>query len=344
MSRLRYAAIRGMFELLWATRLTALLRRTSRARGIIFTLHRVLPDEPDDFSPNAILQVKPDFLDYAIRKIRALGFDIVDMGEAVRRIESEFPEKRFAVFSFDDAYRDNLKYALPILRKHQAPFTLYVPTALVDGVGEVWWQALEDIIAKQEAIAVEDNGETTIVPTASLAEKYIAYDELYARMRTMPEADRVRLIRDLSQKYGYDLAAQCRALIMGWSELKLFAREQLCTIGAHTVHHYELAKLPAEQAEAEIEQSLKVLEAQFGKRPLHLSYPIGGKASAGPREYETAKRLGLLSAVTTIPGGLYRRHRDALTALPRVSLNGNFQAKRYVDVYGTPAVFTLMGR
>lgn len=344
MPGLRYAAIRGMFELLWATRLTTLLRQTSRARGIIFTLHRVLPDDPDDFSPNAILQVKPDFLDYAIRKIRALGFDIVDMGEAVRRIESQFPEKRFAVFTFDDAYRDNLKYALPILRKHQAPFTLYVPTALVDGVGEVWWQALEDIIAKQQAIAVEENGESDYIPTASLAEKHEAYDALYAKMRAMPEPARVALIRDLARKYDYDLAAQCRALIMDWAELKIFARDQLCTIGAHTVHHYELAKLPAEQAEAEVEQSLKVLEAQFGRRPLHLSYPIGGTASAGPREYAIARRLGLLSAVTTIPGGLYRKHRDALTALPRVSLNGNFQAKRYVDVYAAPAVFTLLGR
>ena len=128
MGALRYAAITGMFELLWATRLTALLRVTSRARGLIFTLHRVLPDDPADFSPNSILQVKPEFLDFAIQRIRQLGYEIVDLGEGMRRLESEFPEKRFCVFTFDDAYRDNLKYALPILRKHQCPFTLYVPT------------------------------------------------------------------------------------------------------------------------------------------------------------------------------------------------------------------------
>jgi peptidoglycan/xylan/chitin deacetylase (PgdA/CDA1 family) len=344
MPALRYAAIRGVFELLWASRLTSLLRATSRARGIIFTLHRVLPEDPDDFSPNAILQLKPDFLEFAIKKVRSLGFEIVDMGEAVRRIESEFQEKRFAVFTFDDAYRDNLKYALPILRRQQCPFTLYVPTALVDGVGEVWWQALEDIVAKQDALAVEIEGRTEIVPSASLAEKQAAYDMIYVKMRTMPEPDRVTLIRDLATKYDYDLDAQCRALIMNWTELRTFARDQLCTIGAHTVHHYELAKLPAEQAAAEIQQSLKVLQAQFGQRPLHLSYPIGGKASAGLREYKLAKDLGLRSAVTTIPGGLYRKHRNALMSLPRVSLNGNFQARRYVDVYATPAVFTLMGR
>ena len=344
MGALRYAAITAMFETLWATRLTALLRATSRARGIIFTLHRVLPEDPADFSPNAILQIKPDFLDFAIQRIRQLGFDIVDLGEGLRRIESDFPEKRFAVFTFDDAYRDNLKYALPVLRRNQCPFTLYVPTALVDGVGEVWWQALEDIIAQQSAVAVMEGGENEYIPTATLAEKRAAYDTLYAEMRAMPEPARVALIRDLAGKYDFDLEAQCRGLIMDWTELRTFAADQLCTIGAHTVHHYELAKLPAEQARSEIELSVKVIEAQFGQRPIHLSYPIGGPASAGAREYQLAKELGLRSAVTTIPGGLYRRHRDKLHALPRVSLNGSFQHRRYMDVFGTPAVFTLMGR
>src|SRR5882757_2400813 len=167
MPGLRYAAIRGMFELLWASRATSLIRGLSAARGVIFTLHRVLPGDVGDFSPNAILQVKPDFLEYAIRKVRALGIDIVDMDEAVRRLEADYQVKRFAVFTFDDAYRDNLRYALPILRRNQCPFTLYVPTAFVDGMGEVWWQALEDIIAAPKALAVEENGETDYVPTAS---------------------------------------------------------------------------------------------------------------------------------------------------------------------------------
>jgi peptidoglycan/xylan/chitin deacetylase (PgdA/CDA1 family) len=131
---------------------------------------------------------------------------------------------------------------------------------------------------------------------------------------------------------------------MDWQELRSFANEQLCTIGAHTVHHYELAKLPPDQVRSEIENSVKVIEAQFGKRPIHLSYPIGGRASASLREFQLARDLGLRSAVTTIPGGLYRRHRNGLHALPRVSLNGNFQHRRYVDVFGTPTVFTLMGR
>jgi peptidoglycan/xylan/chitin deacetylase (PgdA/CDA1 family) len=338
----KYTAIRATFEALWASQLPSLIRRLSRCRGVVFTLHRVLPEDPADFAPNGILQVKPAFLDFAIRRVRELGLDIVDLGEGLRRIESDEPERKFVVFTFDDAYRDNLRYALPVLRRNQCPFTLYVPTALVDGVGEVWWQALEDIIAGQQAIAVTYAGETDYIPCATLGEKNAAFASVYARMRAMPEAERVELIRALAAQYGFDLQAHCRELIMDWAELKLFAAEQLCTLGAHTVHHYELAKLAAADARSEIEQSLRVMKAQFGITPIHLSYPIGSSAACGPREFEMARELGLRSAVTTRPGGLYAKHRKSMHALPRVSLNGNFQARRYVDVFSTGAIFSLM--
>jgi peptidoglycan/xylan/chitin deacetylase (PgdA/CDA1 family) len=342
MADLKYRLIGAAFELLWASQLTRLIRRQSKSRGVIFTLHRVLPDDPADFSPNAILQVKPDFLEVTITRVRELGFDIVDMDEAARRIEADEPAKPFVVFTFDDAYRDNLRYALPILRRQQCPFTLYVPTALVDGVGEVWWQALEDIIAAQNALAVTYAGDTEYFATANLEEKQRAFDSLYHRMRTIPEADRVKLIRDLAGQYNFDLAQHCRELIMTWAELRSFALDPLCTIGAHTVHHYELAKLSPQDARNEIEQSVRILKAQFGKTPLHLSYPLGGSASAGPREYTLARELGLRTAVTTKPGGLYAGHRHSLHSLPRVSLNGMFQSRRYVDVFATPAVFSML--
>ena len=343
MASVRYAAIRALFEALSLTQLSHVVRRLSKCRGVIFTLHRVLPDDPADFAPNAILQVKPDFLEFVIRRVRQLGLETVSLDEAVRRIESDQPERPFAVFTFDDGYRDNLRHALPVMRRNKCPFTLYVPTALVDGVGEVWWQALEDIIAVQSAVAVTYGGETDYLPTGTLSEKHEAFDIIYQRMRAMPEPDRVDLIRALAGQYDLDLAAHCRQLIMDWSELRSFAAEPLCTLGAHTVHHYELAKLPPDEARNEMAQSARVLKAQFGKLPEHLSFPIGARVSAGQREFDMARELGFRSAVTTRPGGVYARDRNALHSLPRISLNGSFQARRYVDVYATGAVFSLIG-
>lgn len=340
---LKYTAIRAAFELLWLSRAPHLFNLLSRSRGVIFTLHRVLPEEPADFSPNAILQIKPDFLDYVIERLRARGIDIVTLDEAVNRLAAP-KDRPFVVLTFDDAYKDNLVHALPILQRHEAPFTLYVPTAFVDGVGELWWQAIEDIIARQEAVAFTENGDTEYVETRTTAQKREAFNRLYWRLRKLPEPERLKLLAEFTANYGYDLDRQCRELIMDWQQLRLFVGDPLCTIGAHTVHHYELAKLPTEQARNEMSQSVDIIEAQFGIRPAHFSYPLGGPLSCGPREFALARELGFRTAVTTRPGGLYPHHLDTLTALPRVSLNGYFQQRRYVDVFASGGLFSQLGR
>ena len=341
---LKYTAIRASFELLWLTGMPRLFRLLSRSRGVIFTLHCVLPEPPADFSPNAILQVQPDFLDYCLERLGDLDIDIVSLDAALERLASSNKGRPFVVLTFDDAYRDNLRHALPILRAHQAPFTLYVPTAFVDGVGELWWQAIEDIIARQEAVAFSEEGETEYVETRTLVQKKEAFERLYWRLRKLPEPERLALLNDFTTGYGYDLHQQCRELIMDWQELRQFAGDPLCTIGAHTVHHYELAKLPLEQARNEMIQSVEIIEAQFGIRPAHFSYPLGGPLSCGPREFALAHELDFRTAVTTRPGGLYPHHLQTLTHLPRVSLNGYFQERRYVDVFASGGLFTQLGR
>lgn len=330
---IKYTAIRAAFELLWLTRAAHLQRMLTQSRGVIFTLHRVLPEPPAPFSPNAILQVTPDFLDYVIERVRELDCDIVSIDEAIDRLAARERGRRFVVLTFDDGYRDNLQYALPILRKHQAPFTVYVPTAFVDGIGQLWWQAIEDIIARQDAIAINHGDQNEYLDTRTVAQKNAAFRQVYWRMRTQPEEERLKFLAEFTSAYGYDLDRQCQDLIMNWQELALFNAEPLCTIGAHTVNHYELSKLPEAQARAEIAQCVDVIEAQFGIRPAHLSYPLGGPRSCGPREFAMAREMGFRTGVTTRPGALYPHYLDHLTNLPRISLNGYFQKKRYVEVF-----------
>lgn len=338
----RYAVLKGIFEALAVSRLPVLLRKVSRAKGIIFTLHRVVPGKPADFAPNAILQITPSFLESVVVAARGAGFDIVDLDEAMRRVRARGKTKPFIVLTFDDGYRDNLVHALPILRRHETPFTLYIPTALVDGVGQVWWQALEDIIAAHEHVTVNLPDGVVESETRTTEQKSTFFNDIYVRYRQMPEPDRVASISDLAGRYGFDLDAHCRSLIMDWDELRTFANEPLCTIGAHTVHHYELSKLPEGQMREEIARSADILESKFGARPRHLSYPIGGPEAAGQREFAAARDLGFTTAVTTRPGGLYAEHGDHAECLPRVSLNGNFQERRFIDVFLCAEVFRLM--
>jgi len=74
------------------------------------------------------------------------------------------------------------------------------------------------------------------------------------------------------------------------------------------------------------------LDVRKENRSAHFSYPIGDESAAGAREFRLAAEVGYKTAVTTRPGVLFAEHADHLAALPRLSINGEFQQRRYVEV------------
>jgi peptidoglycan/xylan/chitin deacetylase (PgdA/CDA1 family) len=247
-------------------------------------------------------------------------------------VEQDFA-RRFVCITIDDGYRDTLQYAYPILKRHEAPFAVYIPTSFPDRLGELWWLALEAVVARNSRVTLLLDGGEQGFDCATVTEKRDLFDQLYRYVRSLPTEEQLRVfVRDLSARYHVDIAAFCNDLCMNWSELTTLAADPLVTIGAHTVNHVMLAKVPERMARSEMAMSRSVIEASLGKRPDHLSYPVGDKTSAGPREFKIAAELGFKTAVTTRPGVLFPEHRDHLMALPRISLNGEHQQLRYVRV------------
>jgi peptidoglycan/xylan/chitin deacetylase (PgdA/CDA1 family) len=250
-----------------------------------------------------------------------------------RRLSEGDFARRFVCLTFDDGYRDTMQWAYPILKEAGVPFAVYVPTSFPDRLGELWWLALEAVIARNDHIGLQVGGRNQTFDCATVAAKRSLYDELYWWLRALPtEADMRAVIKNLAACYHVDIAAFCAELCMSWPELADLAADPLVTIGAHTVSHSMLAKLPPDAVRSEMDLSRSIIEAALGTRPEHLSYPVGDSTSAGPREFAIAAELGFKTAVTTRPGVLFRSHSRHLTALPRISLNGEYQRLRYVRV------------
>ncbi len=305
----------------------------SRGRGVIFTLHSVDPAYPPAFDPNGILRVTPDFLEQAITTTLAHGYDIVSLDEAARRVASPVEERPFACFTFDDGYRDNRDYAYPIFKRHGIPMAIYVPSAYLDGQGDLWWLVLENAIRAAKTLDVEVAGARFSFNTGSAIEKSQAFEKVYWALRRLPEREMRAKVAEIAQAAGYDASGLCRELIMTWDEVRELARDPLVTIAAHTTNHMAIAKLPIEEARAEIVESVRRVEAELGRPCRHFSFPYGDATSAGPRDFELAKSLGLVTAVTTHKDVIRAEHAAAFGGLPRVSLNGNFQAARFVSVF-----------
>jgi peptidoglycan/xylan/chitin deacetylase (PgdA/CDA1 family) len=330
---LKQTIIRGGLESLYFTGAHVALRPLVGGVGAILTLHHVRPPRPDRFQPNRLLEVTPRFLTRVIKVLRRSGLDLISLDEMHRRMTEGDFSRHFVCLTFDDGYRDTLQWAYPILKEAGVPFAVYVPTSFPDRLGELWWLALEAVIARNERIGLAIGGRDRKFDCATVAEKRTLYDELYWWLRARPtEAELREVVRNLAAFYQVDIAAFCDELCMNWQELADLAADPLVTIGAHTVNHSMLAKLAKDTVRSEMDLSRAVIEAALATRPQHLSYPFGDRGSAGAREFEIAAELGFKTAVTTRPGVLFRAHRNHLTALPRISLNGDFQRIRYVRV------------
>jgi len=333
MPGLRNAIFRTAMEALYFSGAHVLMRPLTGGVGTILTLHHVRPPRPGRFQPNRLLEVTPYFFGRVIRKLRRSRVDLVSLDEMHRRMTERDFSRRFVCVTFDDGYRDTLQHAYPVLKKYEVPFALYVATGFADRVGEMWWLALEAVIAKSKMIGLRIDGEDKFFECRTVAEKRHLFDELYWWLRRRKTEQELRqVVRDLAARHHVDIGAFCGELCMTWQEITELAADPLVTIGAHTVNHPILAKLSDAEVRSELQNSRAVIEAALGRRPQHLAYPVGDNTSAAAREFRIAAELGYKTAVTTRPGAIFPEHASHLLALPRVSLNGEFQKPRYARV------------
>jgi peptidoglycan/xylan/chitin deacetylase (PgdA/CDA1 family) len=338
------AILRTSLDLLFYSGASQALRRVCGGMGAIFMLHHIRPGGglQAGFAPNAGLELTPDFLNTVIEHAKARGYELLSLGDAVQRLEKgDTSGNPFAVFTIDDGYRDNLVHAWPVFRRHNCPFTIFVAPAITDGSCELWWRGLEAVVAGEKRVRARIEDEDIELETVTDAQKQAAFERLYWPVRSMEEHAQRQWIREFCITRGVNLGAICRAEAMTWTELRQIAADPLCTIGAHTINHYAVAKLTPEEVRAEVIASRDRIQQELGLLPKFFAYPYGDEASAGPRDFEIVKEAGFEAAVTTRKGLIFAAHKEHLMSLPRVSLNGGFQKLRYVDVLMSGTAFAL---
>ncbi|UFS74883.1 polysaccharide deacetylase family protein [Tardiphaga sp. 37S4] len=342
MKQIRNTIIRAGLDALYFSGAHRVLRPIFGGVGTIFMLHHVRPAHAGSFQPNRHLEITPDFLRATLAYLRATDVDIVTPDEVQRRLTERDFSRRFACFTCDDGYRDNRDHALPAMRDFDAPFTVYVTSDFASGTGRLWWVALERIVARADTIEAPIDGQMVRLDTSTLAGKDMAFDRLHGWLRGLPEeADIRREVSVLCAAHGIDEDAVSGELCMSWDELKPFAADPLVTIGAHTVSHCNLAKQSEAMVVHELSASRTDIENVLQRPAVHLAYPYGDRCAAGTREFALAKSAGFETAVTTRPGVIASDNFSQLTALPRVSLNGNYQDTRYLPVLTSGAATAM---
>ncbi|GGA85470.1 hypothetical protein GCM10011491_11320 [Brucella endophytica] len=341
MRYVKYATIRAGLEAVALSRLGRFFP-SSGGRGVIFTLHHVRPETETGFAPNAHLSVTSEFLEQAIDAALAHGLLPVHLHDLPALLANPNDKRTFVAFTLDDGYRNNAAFAAPVFRKFKVPYTIFVAPGFVERTRTIWWETAAAAIKDASVIRFDFGDGPEVIETATVTQKFAAFERLAAFVHSTDEDEAVRKIDEMAIAHRIDPMAIVDDLVMNERELLELARDPLVHFGAHTVTHVNLRRVSAERLDREIRLSADAIERYVGIRPRSFSYPYGFPSAAGEREFRAAADAGFTVAVTTQPGVLSRASLDKPTGLPRVSLNGHYQKKRYVEALISGLLFRIM--
>lgn len=284
-----------------------------RGKAVVLTYHRVLPSDlqRNSFSSNAIV-VTPETFELHLKFIRRFLRPITP-ADFVRKISSGEPfESRTCLVTFDDAWYDNMEYALPLLKKYGVPAVLFVPTDFPGGERYFWYDRLNRLLF----YAWQHRGMADEVFDSLDARDVLSMDERAARtairsvvnnLRHSPDAgvdDLINKLQAALERARPDLCQRGEDYFLTWSQLATLSKSDVFYIGSHAVTHTPMTEIDLEAVSEELVRSKLEIQQRLGLEPALFAYPNG---NVNARIADRVRDAGYAVAFTTEVGFVSER-------------------------------------
>jgi peptidoglycan/xylan/chitin deacetylase (PgdA/CDA1 family) len=203
------------------------------------------------------------------------NFTVVPLHEV---FESGASKRDMLAITFDDGYRSNFKYALPILDAKKVPATFFITGIRQTGNDMLWADAI-DIGSRliQGAFTFKE----TVFKKTSQGKLFSADLNLHLSpfVKRLPFEERMLVVRKLAAEVGFDVKREKSLedywMLMDEREISEASRSRYIEIGSHSKFHSNLGLISLPEAIAEMHESKLYLEAIVGEPVTSLAYPDG---------------------------------------------------------------------
>jgi peptidoglycan/xylan/chitin deacetylase (PgdA/CDA1 family) len=226
--------------------------------------------------------------------------------------------KNVATILFDDGYKDNLLYAIPILAKYKVRASFYVVTDCIEKNIPTWTHVLEHLFQYTEIsdIDLDFDSLPAELRVTSLATQEIRMEYLKRftpALKLISHDDRNKIINRVTETLT-DVGLP--RLMMNWQDL-VELHKAGHYIGSHTVTHCMLGTMTDEnEIKKELLLSGQMIEKHLGYFPKTISYPVG---SYNETTIRLSKEIGY-SVGLAVKQKLYNPANDSIFEIPRVEL------------------------
>jgi peptidoglycan/xylan/chitin deacetylase (PgdA/CDA1 family) len=230
------------------------------------------------------------------------GYELASLDHALDVMAGRRSAKRdLFVVTFDDGYRDVVRYAAPILKRMGVPATIYLPVGFIGTQRRFNHDRLFHLLRVASSRGVRPvydglpaSGAALLAPVLSGTKPIsVALDDFIAEH---PTAALTELIDALEKQLGGgpELTPD-QGDVLDWDEAKALAAQGF-TLGAHTIGHTVLTLEPEARVNEELRVSKEEIERHTGQRVDHFAYCNGWYSD---ELIAALVRNGFKSAVTT---------------------------------------------
>lgn len=150
----------------------------------ILMYHRIDTQIPND-SVGRDLTVRPQAFEAQLRLLRTHHLRAISMAELFGKLHRNLPISGVVVLTFDDGYADQMRYALPLLRKYDARATFYIVTGTLGSAGHLSWPDLRAFLTSGMDIGghgVQHDDLSLMTPQAQETQIFGSVTELRRRL------------------------------------------------------------------------------------------------------------------------------------------------------------------
>ncbi len=253
-----------------------LIRARAAWNGIlVLNYHRI--GEPEaTFFDRDLFSARQDSFDQQIAFLKE-HFEIIsptDLPDVCGKSNGQH-----VMITFDDGYRDNYELALPILRRHNVPATFFICTGYIDEPTLPWWDRVAWMVRTSGRGSIPKGGWFDDDVAFEGSDRTAAIRTVLSRFKSLPagQTESFMTFLAIATVRNPDVVP-VENLWMSWEMIRKL-RAAGMTIGAHTVRHHLLSRLPPDEQELEITGSRDRITNEVGETPRAFAYPVGSRSA-----------------------------------------------------------------
>jgi peptidoglycan/xylan/chitin deacetylase (PgdA/CDA1 family) len=228
--------------------------------------------------------------------------------------DKTLPQRAVAI-TFDDGYKDNFRYAAPILNRFGFPATFYVLVGAVDRSKAPWYCVLRHAFWTAQNPKWKDPATGAVHDLTDARVRDSSFIDAAGICARSSATARDELVQNAMHSLDPKPFPNENDLMMTWDDARTLAKSGHI-VGSHTVTHPNIAHVSANDAHRELADSKIKLEKELGGPVKHFSYPHPAlNPSWNESTLKITEELGYATAVTTTVGAVRSDARPL--AIPR---------------------------